>query len=492
MRALAVTRSNAAPLENLPHLTMPDLPPALRSFAARLDLAARLVPFAAHRWDHPRDRPTVHLDDVSGIPFLVDVSGVEEYQHRARLRCGDGDLFVTVTGPTLGYERYCRQRLGLGAPTHLHTTPAANPLAVAAGSRHPDVQTRLVDTARGAGGLEIHPYMGIEDVWDLAAAIAAASGEPVTVLAPPPPVTWIANDKALFAELVELTLGPGWMPEAVTCRAPDEMARHLQALSRGYSAVGLKRTRCASAMGNKVFRSPLVMAASEDALTAEVVAFLRRTEWRDGEEVLVVAWENAVCSPSTQLWIEPGAPPRVDGIYEQVLEGPEQVFVGSRPSMLPARVNRVLADAAVRVATALQYLGYVGRCSFDHLVLGDPEADFHGAVHRVQWPLGWHKHPHASGGSRRPRSPAPVPGPGHRVSAARRGRVRRPGHRAWRPSLRLPAPGADGICFTMSVPCGGSGSSRSSRWPAVRPRPMRRCCMSCRAVSAPARRPVRY
>ena len=376
MRALAVTRSNAAPLENLPHLTMPDLPPALRSFAARLDLAARLVPFAAHRWDHPRDRPTVHLDDVSGIPFLVDVSGVEEYQHRARLRCGDGDLFVTVTGPTLGYERYCRQRLGLGAPTHLHTTPAANPLAVADGSRHPDVQTRLVDTARGAGGLEIHPYMGIEDVWDLAAAIAAASGEPVTVLAPPPPVTWIANDKALFAELVELTLGPGWMPEAVTCRAPDEMARHLQALSRGYSAVGLKRTRCASAMGNKVFRSPLVMAASEDALTAEVVAFLRRTEWRDGEEVLVVAWENAVCSPSTQLWIEPGAPPRLDGIYEQVLEGPEQVFVGSRPSMLPARVNRVLADAAVRVATALQYLGYVGRCSFDHLVLGDPEADF--------------------------------------------------------------------------------------------------------------------
>ena len=44
-----------------------------------------------------------------------------------------------------------------------------------------------------------------------------------------------------------------------------------------------------------------------------------------------------------------------------MLEGPEQVFVGSRPSTLPARVNRVLADAAVRMATALQHLGYVGR-----------------------------------------------------------------------------------------------------------------------------------
>ncbi len=98
--------------------------------------------------------------------------------------------------------------------------------------------------------------MGIEDVWDLAAGIAAAADEPVTVLAPPPPVTWIANDKALFAELVELTLGPGWMPDAVTCRAPAEMVRHLLALSRRYRAVELKRTRCASAMGNKVFPPP--------------------------------------------------------------------------------------------------------------------------------------------------------------------------------------------------------------------------------------------
>ena len=196
------------------------------------------------------------------------------------------------------------------------------------------------------------------------------------MLAPPPPVTWIANDKALFGELVELILGPGWMPEAVTRRAPDEMARQLRTLSRRYGAVGLKRTRCASAMGNKVFASPDVMAATVETLTDDVVRFLRRTEWPGGEPVIVVAWEEPVCSPSTQLWIEPGGTPRLDGIYEQVLEGPERVFVGSRPSTLPAPVNQVLADSALRVATALQHLGYVGRCSFDHLVLGDPEADF--------------------------------------------------------------------------------------------------------------------
>jgi hypothetical protein len=59
-----------------------------------------------------------------------------------------------------------------------------------------------------------------------------------------------------------------------------------------------------------------------------------------------------------------------------VLEGAEQVFVGSRPSTLPPAVNQALADAALRVTTALQPLGYVGRCSFDHLILGDPETDF--------------------------------------------------------------------------------------------------------------------
>ena len=117
-----------------PHPTMPDILSALVGFTTRLDLEARLAPLAPQRWQGRCGSPTLHLDDVSGIPFLVGVSGVEEYQHRARLRCSDGDLFVTVTAPARGYERYCRGRLGLGTPTHLLATPPANPLAVAAGA----------------------------------------------------------------------------------------------------------------------------------------------------------------------------------------------------------------------------------------------------------------------------------------------------------------------------------------------------------------------
>ena len=63
-------------------------------------------------------------------------------------------------------------------------------------------------------------------------------------------------------------------------------------------------------------------------------------------------------------------------MFEQLLIGEEKCFLGSRPSTLPGRVNRVMGAASMRLATALQELGYVGRCSFDMLLHGDPEGDF--------------------------------------------------------------------------------------------------------------------
>nr|MDJ0976626.1 hypothetical protein [Planctomycetota bacterium] len=103
-------------------------------------------------------------------------------------------------------------------------------------------------------------------------------------------------------------------------------------------------------------------------------AFLERTQWQGDEPVLAVVWEQTDLSPSTQLWIPPLGlgPPRLEGIYVQILEGPNRIFVGSRPSPLPMAVHRRLAEAATAVATALQAMGYAGRCSFDHLVVGDP------------------------------------------------------------------------------------------------------------------------
>ena len=131
-------------------------------------------------------------------------------------------------------------------------------------------------------------------------------------------------------------------------------------------------------MGNQVFVSTPLRDLPAADIEQLVARFLERTEWVSGEVVLAVAWEAASASPSTQWWIPPAGvcPPRLDGIYEQILEGDRKVFVGSRPSTLPKRVDDALAQAARRVAEALQALGYVGRCSFDHLLLGDLDGDF--------------------------------------------------------------------------------------------------------------------
>jgi len=63
-------------------------------------------------------------------------------------------------------------------------------------------------------------------------------------------------------------------------------------------------------------------------------------------------------------------------VYEQLLEGEEKIFLGSRPSLLPREINETLVTASIRVAVGLQELGYVGRCSFDFIVVDCPSNDF--------------------------------------------------------------------------------------------------------------------
>ena len=351
---------------------------ALRAFAERLDLAGRLEPFRDRRWQPAAaERRVLHLEDVSGIPFLTEIAGVEEYEHRARVRACEGDLYATETRPDPDYEAYCRQRLRLGAVQWLGADCRETPLGLARGCSAGAALARLA-FARAAGGVTIHPYLATDDVWALAARLAAAANVPVTVLGPPPPVTWIANDKAIFTELVEVVLGPGRVPETHAATTVPGCVDLLHELAARCTRVGLKRTRCASGTGNLVLDAAELRAQAPAATAAVVRGFLARTEWRAPEPTLVVEWETAAASPSTQWWIPPagGGEPRLDGIYEQLLAGAEQLFVGSRPSTLPAPVNRALADASRRVAGALQALGYVGRCSFDHLVLGDLEEDF--------------------------------------------------------------------------------------------------------------------
>jgi len=309
---------------------------------------------------------------VSAIPFLVDIAGVELYQHRARVRCKTGDIYAAVTPSVEGYEQYCREWLDFGEPELILAEPAGNLLQVARAVGAGSAYKRARQRATATGGIVIHPYMANDDVWELAEKLERDVGN-ATVIGPPAPVTWIANDKQTFSDLVTWTLGVEWIAETHTHRAPEKMAAALRDLAKRHQEVGLKRTRCASAMGNEVFHAPTVLAQTEAETAAAVASFLDRTEWPGDEDVLAVGWEQTDLSPSTQLWIPPTGlgPPRLDGIYEQILEGPKKVFIGSRPSTLGPDIDKRIGDAALAVAESLQYLGYCGRCSFDHLVVDD-------------------------------------------------------------------------------------------------------------------------
>lgn len=320
----------------------------------------------------PEHVPVVHLEDVSAVPFVAGIPGIEEYQHRARVRAGDGGIFVAVTPSAPGYEAYCRDRLGLGSPDFLLAEPPAGiPWAVARAAMAGDTREALVARARDRGGLVLHSYMSMEDVWALGAMLSDAAGVRVGVIGPTPAVNWVANDKAMFSAVVRAAVGDEFLLETATGVSTGEITSLVREFGQRHARVGIKRTRCASAMGN------LVIDAADTADADRIVAeFLMRTEWPEGEEVLVVEWAETDLSPSTQLWIPARGRPVCEGVYEQLLEGVEKCFLGSRPSTLPVPVNQALERVSVDVAAALQRLGYVGRCSFDFVVTGDVDGDF--------------------------------------------------------------------------------------------------------------------
>ncbi len=337
----------------------------------RLQLDRRLGSYQRFLKPVRADVPTLHLDDLGGIPFLDDVLGVESYQLRARVRAVDGDLYVGTCPADLGYERYVSERLQLGHATYVEAAAVDSPIDVAKAAAHGAALASLSDVARTAGGLRIHPYMGIEPVFDLARAVADSAGVDVEVLAPAPPVTWIANDKAELTRAAERAcepLGPSTV-ETVATTSVAALTRSLVELASRHRRVGAKLTRCASAMGNTIFESADIVS-DPSGFEQQLRSRLAQQRYVDGDEVLATAWADSLSSPSTQLWIPPvgAGPPRLDGIYEQLLQEPTQVFVGSVPSRLGATTHEWLAAASLRVATLFQQLGYIGRCSFDFVV----------------------------------------------------------------------------------------------------------------------------
>ncbi len=356
----------------------------------RTGIRAQAASLAPHVWravptpGSPGAPPTLHIDDVSAIPFLQGIVGVEFYQLRARVRAVEGDVYAATCPDSAAYIAYNRDRLGLGGPTFVFAEPVENPARISHACANGEAFEALAAIARGAGELAIHPYMGSEPVWELARDLSARAGVDVRVLAPHPAATWFANDKAHLSDVAVAVCSDGVLgaaPIVETRVATDAvaLAGHLRDLASRHARVALKMTRCASAMGNRIFEAAAVESLAEPQLLAAVDDFLTTKEWRAGQPVLAVSWEATSSSPSTQCWIPPegAGDPSVQGVYEQLLVGEEQVFLGSIPSGLGAELDARLVQASLRIARVYQRLGYVGRCSFDFIVVG-------GAAHAVE------------------------------------------------------------------------------------------------------------
>ena len=317
--------------------------------------------------------PCFFIEDHHGIR-LFENRGNLAYAYRALLLARPGDV-VVIGGPrSPAFERYCAETLGLGEVEVLEPAepPAGDSLAARC-ARDPMVVERLAAHARRHGGLNVVPYMGTGGVWALAGVVAARSGAPVRVAAPPPQLARCVNDKIWFKDCVDRLIGTRAVPAAWPASGSAMLTARVAALARSHASVVVKLPDSASSKGNLVLDAASLAGHPLSRLRRHLLARMRRAGWQDEFPVLVSAWEKPVlASPSVHLWIpEAGAGDAiVEAVFDQYLSGAGGEFAGAAPSTLPSVWQRRLAGEAALLGALFQRLGYFGRCSFDAIVVG--------------------------------------------------------------------------------------------------------------------------
>ena len=123
-----------------------------------------------------------------------------------------------------------------------------------------------------------------------------------------------------------------------------------------------------------VIDATLLRGKSLLAICKMLKHLIRPLCWDRRNPLLVGCWETDVIgTPSVQLWIPPRlqGPPMVEGIFAQVLVNCEGTFQGSCKADLPGPLGQEIVTRSWLLAELFQRLGYVGRCSFDLILVGD-------------------------------------------------------------------------------------------------------------------------
>jgi Pre ATP-grasp domain len=351
----------------------------LQKIAARIaktepDLAATHM-FGAHTRTGMSANLWLVIGDTREIP-LAKAGHEITYEYRLSLLAHLGDLVVFGGKPHRDFEHYRSQQLGLGPIVSIIPRRFPdNPLLPLAERCRLDVTafSQIVERTKRAGGLTIVAHIGAGSVWRLAGAVGEATGLDVCVASAPPRLTRRVNDKLWFARLATEVLGGTALPPTYAAHGPAVLAHRIRSLARSAERVVVKVPDSAGGAGNVCLAARDVASASLSDVKNRILGVLRTLGWYDTYPLLVSVWEAPVLSsPSVQLWIPAitDGPPIIEGLFEQILEGEQGSFVGSVPVGLPERWQRRLAEDAMRLASALQLLGYFGRCSLDTLLVG--------------------------------------------------------------------------------------------------------------------------
>jgi hypothetical protein len=264
--------------------------------------------------------------------------------------------------------------LGLGAVKWIQPSCEEDPLRLAEACWK-DRETRgaLVHQIRSQALRYVHPHMGSRACWELALLLRQASHRVVKVIAPPPAVTRFANDKAEFSALVQRLFGSEATPASAVAWNVATVAKRLQQLAGSATCmVAIKLPSSAGGEGNLLIAMREVRDRSLHEIDAMLHQRLPQLEYQCGDELLVTQWlDDIVAVPSAQLWIPPdGQLPVLEGIFAQLTDGGEGGFRGFHPHDFPSRLEQQIARHCLLLSRVYQLLGYVGRCSFDMLLVG--------------------------------------------------------------------------------------------------------------------------
>lgn len=330
--------------------------------------------------------PALIIGDTREIGFHPKMTE-QLLEHRIGLLVTGGDMIV-ADAPMTAFKEYLRNLLkcspfdtvALNIPTRNNRTATA-----ARCIEQPEVMDALVSRARSAGQYQILPHIGTGWSWMLAGEVSARAGVPVSVAAPPPRLSRRVNDKIWFAARLRSVLGPKSLPPTHAAFGPSAAAARIMRMAKSSETVIVKVPDGSGSLGNVAIHSDQISVLGLRDTRELILRLLRARGWQDQYPILTGVWEdNAVASPSVQIWIPSlrEGDPKIEGFFEQHVSGENAAFVGAAPAILPNQIAERMGQEAMQIGLVLQHLGYFGRCSFDALLVGKSRES--AAIHWIE------------------------------------------------------------------------------------------------------------